>query len=483
MVGTGRTAQSSTWVRGYVAIALVELIMFAHDDFLLPLASRDVLNLSVFVSGLIYVPVALAAYWRPRLLRTELIGKVTLVAGLAGCVLYRMLASQSVASTGLFLTADFLLNCARAWLTVSAVLCLAEEPDAMRCVLCTTLSLGLAYAIWAFIRPAVEVAPDIYSACLLVILWLFTHRSIQQGEDAATKEGSLPPATLAPANPFSFIPLASHFYGCIFVFETTFGFQSSITFQVATSAQYAAYAIGLFAIAAFAYVLAWRHAETPYMDLFTLCTLINILGLQLVTARGLPFATPSIILSIGGQGFYALMLSILANSAARNPAGRFVVVPCGLAISTCASCVGFAIADFVAGSGYSSTVALFVSSGLVTLLVGYDLIAMRTFNFDETLRNITPVRTPEVPTEAAGGKDGATAEDALFDAIAADAALTAREREIARMLSQGRNAPYIEEKLVISRATVKTHIRHIYQKLDIHSQQELIDLFSGVRSR
>ena len=32
------------------------------------------------------------------------------------------------------------------------------------------------------------------------------------------------------------------------------------------------------------------------------------------------------------------------------------------------------------------------------------------------------------------------------------------------------------ERLIISANTVKTHTRHIYKKIDVHSQQELIDL-------
>ena len=44
------------------------------------------------------------------------------------------------------------------------------------------------------------------------------------------------------------------------------------------------------------------------------------------------------------------------------------------------------------------------------------------------------------------------------------------------LLARGRNVPFIEEELIISRNTIKTHVKHIYQKLDVHSQQELIDL-------
>lgn len=37
----------------------------------------------------------------------------------------------------------------------------------------------------------------------------------------------------------------------------------------------------------------------------------------------------------------------------------------------------------------------------------------------------------------------------------------------------------IQEKLFLSHNTVKTHVRHIYAKMDIHSQQELIDIVEG----
>lgn len=43
------------------------------------------------------------------------------------------------------------------------------------------------------------------------------------------------------------------------------------------------------------------------------------------------------------------------------------------------------------------------------------------------------------------------------------------------LLAKGRNASYIEESLFISYHTTKAHIYRIYQKLGIHSQQELID--------
>lgn len=60
--------------------------------------------------------------------------------------------------------------------------------------------------------------------------------------------------------------------------------------------------------------------------------------------------------------------------------------------------------------------------------------------------------------------------------VGAEHGLTAREQEIFAMLARGRNAGFIMDEFVLSRNTVKSHIKHIYVKLGVHSQQELIDL-------
>ena len=54
--------------------------------------------------------------------------------------------------------------------------------------------------------------------------------------------------------------------------------------------------------------------------------------------------------------------------------------------------------------------------------------------------------------------------------------LTPRETEVFYLLAKGRNAEYISEQLVVSNATVKSHIYHIYRKLGINSQQRLMTI-------
>lgn len=62
------------------------------------------------------------------------------------------------------------------------------------------------------------------------------------------------------------------------------------------------------------------------------------------------------------------------------------------------------------------------------------------------------------------------------ESIKARYSLTPRETEIMMMVGRGRNGTFIQEKLLISKSTYQTHMRNLYKKLDIHSDQELIDL-------
>ena len=54
--------------------------------------------------------------------------------------------------------------------------------------------------------------------------------------------------------------------------------------------------------------------------------------------------------------------------------------------------------------------------------------------------------------------------------------LTRREQEVLELYCEGRDVPYIESALSLSKSTVKTHTTPIYQKVGVSSKQELLDL-------
>ena len=67
--------------------------------------------------------------------------------------------------------------------------------------------------------------------------------------------------------------------------------------------------------------------------------------------------------------------------------------------------------------------------------------------------------------------------------MAAHYRLTPREKEILHILAAGRSQTYVQQTLVIAQGTATTHINHIYQKLAIHSRDELLDLVEDWRTR
>lgn len=62
------------------------------------------------------------------------------------------------------------------------------------------------------------------------------------------------------------------------------------------------------------------------------------------------------------------------------------------------------------------------------------------------------------------------------DLVASSRDLSQREREVLVLMMRGRNVPAISEELSISRNTVQTHVRHLYEALDVHSRKELVAL-------
>lgn len=116
------------------------------------------------------------------------------------------------------------------------------------------------------------------------------------------------------------------------------------------------------------------------------------------------------------------------------------------------------------------------------------LAALYFFSVGQQLFRTVPKRKPEQAEEADG--EGPQRELASVDGgdelpsellaycqkLALENGLTPREVEILGLIAMGRSAKYIAEELMISHNTTRTHIKHVYEKLNIHSKQELLDL-------
>jgi DNA-binding CsgD family transcriptional regulator len=87
---------------------------------------------------------------------------------------------------------------------------------------------------------------------------------------------------------------------------------------------------------------------------------------------------------------------------------------------------------------------------------------------------------PSIVTRQKGQQDSESDDYLLV--VARHFGLSPKETEIFELLAQGRNRPYICERLHLAEGTVKTHTTHIYRKLEVHSRQDMLDLLQAARA-
>ncbi len=130
---------------------------------------------------------------------------------------------------------------------------------------------------------------------------------------------------------------------------------------------------------------------------------------------------------------------------------------------------GMATGELAALRFQQDMTAFFAVSIVMLLVVAGYLFADRdaTFAFEPPLAQELP-RSPD-------GQHPVTLSQGL-DAIAGRYGLSPRETDVFRLWATRHGSRSIEERLALSPATVKTHLRHIYEKCQVHSRAELLSL-------
>jgi DNA-binding CsgD family transcriptional regulator len=207
----------------------------------------------------------------------------------------------------------------------------------------------------------------------------------------------------------------------------------------------------------------WFHTRTERYQEYQIPLLVFI-GLLLVLTslegRFSDTAVFSILAAIADNVCLTIFCFIVITSAQRLPyPTRFTL---GLAVA------------------FNHLVALiwmifFETTGLVTsliiLLIAYVLVLLIAFRR-------AGVRHGNKPVPAYAGQTSQEHRLAHYQETAKLHGLTKREAEILVLLAQGRSVPYIQSALTLSEGTVRTHVSHIYTKLEVHTKQELIDLLA-----
>ncbi len=307
------------------------------------------------------------------------------------------------------------------------------------------------------------------------------------------------PIVLDVTNPSSFLPFSSPVYVSIFLFNAACGFvfasERGPLFMPNITLAFIPVLIFFFLAVVMRKNLSAEAFYTTSVLLVFAGFLLAPLGL--VGDNSLASMSSSILLSAGSDCFNILMYFLIAAVGARNVLGALSTSASAIAASWLGIACGALISQGVTALGtFDQQLTLVVLMLITFVFMTYNFIVMRTFSFDETIRGVrsvphqiaqraSHVNGEEDVTEKANesghmAPDDGDQGDVKFahacEALQERYALTQREYDVLCLLARGRTSTIIQEKLVLSHNTVKTHVRHIYTKLGIHSQQELIDM-------
>ena len=206
--------------------------------------------------------------------------------------------------------------------------------------------------------------------------------------------------------------------------------------------------------------------------------LINFSGLWravlLFTAAALfflpvagPAAVPWLLLGAGIAQTLVVMLlwAMLADAAHHSTASPLVIFASGWLAYSLPLALG-ETAGVLLGQLESPAIAVAMLAYVVTVTV---VLALNDSAFSQ--RRIFADLDVAAPVPAVF-----ESLDAGCERLGAECGLTVREVEVLQMLVKGRSKSYIAETLFISENTVRSHSKHIYQKLGVHSKQEVLDL-------
>ena len=420
-------------------------------------------EISAASGGLTLAALALTAAWRPKPFNQRNLVLTIICSLLAGSLLFIF---------GLFFQSLPALLIGT-WL--STVGCgLVSVTVGIACISLGTRLASICIAVAYLVAYALRFATSYFSVELGIISYIFLPL-ISLGLSLPALSGMLDyiskqeaPAHSAISNPSTFLPFGSQVFICLVLFRFVYGF--SLTFGESGRIPQLS-ALALLPLALFVLVLWMRGGSLNLDRVFPIAVLLIIAGFLMLplALEGSDLVVGS-LLSSGVGLFEILILAIIVALGVGNRAVAVVIFAWTYSLNSLSTLVGANIgrlANQYHGSGHE--LLTIVSGCIVLVFVAYLLLALRDFSFRKTVEGIS--EATHVVTSGDISQLGERSEQ-----LCRQYELTAREHQVLVLLARGRNSRVIQTELHISYNTAKAHVRHIYTKLGIHSQQELIDM-------
>ena len=202
-----------------------------------------------------------------------------------------------------------------------------------------------------------------------------------------------------------------------------------------------------------------------------------------------------LIINVGYEFFDILTWVLFVDASRRRNENALYIFGLGVAFMFCGMALGNAashILDTLVAGGNVQANVVAMAAILCLVIVAFLVLPEGTVaqlsrreghaeRGEEPTAENNDLAESEAKDSAAGDgqADGAATADRIerhCAAVARDFGLTPRESEVIVLLAYGRTLAIIARDLHIAQGTARTHIETLYRKLDVHKQQELIDL-------
>lgn len=457
--------RSAHFARCCIALTIMVLSTWMTNVFLYPQyngiipVARDVTSL---VSIVTFIMVAFLFARSPQRADERSITLCSLVG--IGISMSLLLTGIAVRNAALIMAGSCLKGIAAVWfyLMVGTALCTMRSRTCMTCI---AVAYVVSYLL-RFVLTGMDATVAIIAFCVAQCVALLLALPYGRQAVAAAQQG-IAPIDGSVTHPDSFLPFSHKLFIAILVFRFAYGF--ALTFgAVESNPQQALFGIVPLAILLVMLVLP----RLPRADLLSVAAaLLIIAGFLAVTVWGTAqLYWSNGLMYAGTECFEMLVWFVLACIGNRNPAQAVSMFAWARAAASAGLLLGALSGHAVNTFAYADNAVALVAACVVLVFVGINLTLLKDFSFQRTIDGVSPM----IPLVVAPA--GMVPDERRCEAVSECFGLTPRETEILELLSHGRNGPFIQEKLVLSRNTVKTHVSNIYAKLGVHSQQELIDL-------
>ncbi|WP_139650807.1 helix-turn-helix transcriptional regulator [Raoultibacter phocaeensis] len=428
-------------------------------------------ELSTFMQAVLFLAVAFVAVKKPSLFDVKTISLVTIaVLVVSGFLLALSLELQNP----LFVMVSLLCRAAGQVWAITVFSVALTTISSLRTVLVTVgIGMVLSGFVWQLVPPNLPVALGSFFVVLCAIVpialtWKVSvplFQTIRQSA-AASSIG------VSDSSVFVGVSKLKGLYFCMLLVSVASGY--ALAFNEQSNAPIVTVVENIVLAAIVVVVLMGDSAkehEGREDQLFSFAALLIIAGYLVAPfSFGHDTTVTNTLLRAGRDCFTLLVWLVLAAIGRRN---IFLLLPI-LGSVRFMSAIG---TDIGAMAGHvtnglladSSTTAAAITTAFAFAFIAFLWLGFRDFSFTRVINDVKEVSEPEILRVG----DHMEARSRL---LGIEHGLTDREIDILQLLARGRDGKFIAEEFVLSYNTVKTHIKHIYQKLGVHSRQELIDL-------